>query len=301
MEEVFACVRLTKRYGSKTVLDDITLSVEPGEVCAVLGRNGAGKTTMLRVALGLAFPTSGVVRVLGAPPGTRNDEVAFLSENVAIYPHLSARDNLRVAAAACGMRPLSTGNIENILDSVTLMEAAHKRASSFSLGMKRRLQLAMATMLRPHKLLILDEPTNGLDVEGLLWFKRFLLRERETGVSIVVASHALLDLQDIISTYAILNKGSIARRDTWHPTGDKGAIEVVIEPGDMSATVEAIFQAGGWVVTQSEGRLRAGGLRDLRAAHHALFAAGVVPLEVKAAGQTLEDVFLAVTGEPVTP
>jgi len=299
VESVVQCEHLTKKYGNRAVLDEISLDVPAGDVCAILGRNGAGKTTLLRLALGLAFPNSGVVRVLGGAPGAHNDQVAFLSENVAVYPHLTAVGNLQVVAGACGLPSLRSDSLDDILQRVSLAGTGRKTVASYSLGMKRRLQLAMATMVRPHALMILDEPTNGLDVEGMLWLRRFLSEERDKGTSILIASHALSDMQEIITSYAILHEGRIVRREAWDPVV-AGAVEVVVDPVDVSVAQRALVSGGGRIVASSAGSVTVAGIQDLHAIYQALYNAGVVPRDVGAVRTSLEHIFLEVTGECVS-
>lgn len=206
------CSDVTKRYGSRTVLNRLSLEVGAGEVCALAGPNGAGKTTLLRLVLGLAKPTGGRLRVLGAEPGVAHRRINYLSEDEAIYPHLSATDNIRVALLARGELAPKRELIRETLDTVALGQAGNKRARSFSLGMKRRLQLAMTSLVHEADLYILDEPTNGLDINGLLWFRRLLGDLRDRGAAVLLATHSLDELQDAVTHFAILSDGCVAEK-----------------------------------------------------------------------------------------
>lgn len=204
---------LQKTYNKK-ILTGVDLHVNQGEVQVILGKNGAGKSTLLKIALGLVKPTDGEITVLGKVPGKKNNRIGYLSENLTIYPHLTAADNLRVAAYSTNQQ-LSKKHIKEILERVNLQEAGKKQSKSFSLGMKRRLQFAMAAMIKEMDLLILDEPTNGLDINGVIWLKKFINELRTSGVSILLASHAILEMQECVTSYAILDKGKIVRSGNW--------------------------------------------------------------------------------------
>lgn len=206
------CSDVTKRYGARTVLDGLSLQVRAGEVCALAGPNGAGKTTFLRLVLGLAKPTGGHLRVLGAGPGVAHRRINYLSEDEAIYPHLSAADNLRVALLARGELAPKREVIQQTLETVALGQTGRKRARSFSLGMKRRLQLAMTSLVHEADLYILDEPTNGLDINGMLWFRQLLGDLKDRGAAVLLTTHSLDDLQDAVTHFAILSDGRIARK-----------------------------------------------------------------------------------------
>ena len=212
---------VNKRYGDRAVLDGVDISLEAGDSLALFGKNGAGKTTLIKMVLGLAFPTVGELRVFGVRPGSVPGRVGYLCEDVAIYPHLSAADNLRVVAYSSRVS-LSSSQISAILRKVALDDVRRKPARAFSLGMKRRLQLAMAALVAPKDLYVLDEPTNGLDVNGMIWLKSFLAEMRSTGSSILLASHALAELEGEISRYLIIDNGKVIQQDVWR--GAQGAV-----------------------------------------------------------------------------
>lgn len=286
-----------KSYRNKDVLRGVDLVVEPGEVCALMGKNGAGKSTLIRILLGLAFPDSGAIEVAGAPPGRSHGRVGYLSENLAIYPHLSAADNLRVASLAAGSPSPTPRQIEEALERVALADVGRKRARSFSLGMKRRLQLAMATLPPRADLLILDEPTNGLDVNGLLLFKEFLASARTEGTTVLMASHALAELQDSITHYAILAGGVVKDRGEWGaPRTGIRQYRVRLAQEDTERAREALAGTGdAEVLAGGESGLLVVRTRlDIRDVHRFLYGAAIIPGSVEEDVATLEDLFRSV-------
>ena len=233
-------IDLGKSYKEKRVLKGVSFQVQEGEVHAILGKNGAGKSTFIKIALGLIYPTDGNITIYGKKPGISNSRVGYLSENITIYPHLSAKDNLKVAAYSANTK-LSKEQIDTILRKVNLEDVNNKSASSFSLGMKRRLQLAMTTMVKKVDFLILDEPTNGLDINGLIWLKEFMNGLREDGVSILLASHAISDLQECITNYSIIDKGIIASQGNWcEEKHDATGFEIMVLPNMLDSVFNTI-------------------------------------------------------------
>ena len=209
---VISALNVSKKYSKKNALDDISFCVDKGQCFGILGKNGAGKSTFLKLVLGLIFPTQGDLKVFGEAPGKRSQKIGYLSENLTIYPQLNAKDNLRVAAFSANNK-LSGKEIEMMLERLSLDGNVKKLAKDFSLGMKRRLQLGMATMTKPTDLIILDEPTNGLDVNGVIWLREYLLELRQQGVTIIMASHSMTEMEANITDYVIFDKGKIAHID----------------------------------------------------------------------------------------
>jgi ABC-2 type transport system ATP-binding protein len=234
---------IVKCYKKKKVLNGINFCIEKGQVCALLGRNGAGKSTFIKLALGLTYPTEGNILIMGEKPGANNSRVGYLSENITLYPHLSAIDNLRVAAYSSNVKKTES-EIKNILDKVSLVDVGNKKAKDFSLGMKRRLQVAM-TMIKKVDFLILDEPTNGLDVNGMLWLKNYLMELKKTGVAILLASHSIFDLQDIITNYVIFNKGTIAKKGDWDKEKEIVSGTKIIVSSEQINTLAAVLNSKG--------------------------------------------------------
>ena len=231
---------LQKSFKNRKVLKGVDFKINEGEVCAILGKNGAGKSTFIKIALGLVSLTDGNITIYGDRPGIHNSRIGYLSENITIYPHLSARDNLKVAAYSSNQK-ISDKNIATILKRVNLEDTRNKPVKSFSLGMKRRLQLAMATMIKKVDFLILDEPTNGLDINGLIWLKNYIDELRKSGVSILLASHAISDLQDCITDYVILHEGRITKIGNWLKERNQSTgFKIKVSPDDYDAAMLAL-------------------------------------------------------------
>jgi ABC-2 type transport system ATP-binding protein len=206
-------VSLTHSYGAARVLDDLSFSVAPGEIYALLGGNGAGKSTTLSLFLGLLKPTSGVVRVRGhdvaADPRAARAQLAYVPESVAFYEQLSARENidylLTIAEAADGSR----ATIEGALDAVGLDRAAwDRRVGGFSKGMRQKVAIALA-IARKAPVLLLDEPTSGLDPRATAEFNQLLQTTRERGVATLMVTHDLLSAAEIADRIGFLSNGRI--------------------------------------------------------------------------------------------
>lgn len=197
---------IRKQFGKKEVLKGLSLSVPEGAACGLLGKNGAGKTTLNRILTGLAFPTSGSVSVCGMAAGS--SQVAYLSENISVFPGLTAYENIEQIFLLDGMKP----DRQFILDLLNRIEIenSRKKAGKFSLGMKRRLQIGMSVLTASRPVMILDEPTNGLDLNGVLWLKDTIRKLKEEGKTLLITSHAIRELEEELTDYAILYDGVIA-------------------------------------------------------------------------------------------
>lgn len=283
---------LTKRYGDTLAVDGVDLTVLPGEVYGFLGPNGAGKTTTLRILTGLIAPTSGSVRVLGGQPGQADvlGRTGSMIESPAFYPYLSGLDNLRLLAEYAGV---SRQRIDEVLELVDLADRARDRFSTYSLGMKQRLGVA-AALLKDPELVILDEPTNGLDPAGMRDMRR-LIRELGTGGrTVLLSSHLLGEVQQICDRVGIINSGRMVAE---HNVDDlRGEQELVVraDPKDQAQAILTGFGS----VHQYDDTLRVA-VDAARAAevNAALVGAGIAVSELHMTERALEDIFFELTTE----
>ncbi|PIB95664.1 ABC transporter ATP-binding protein [Caulobacter sp. X] len=204
---------LVVRYGDRQVIDHLSLNVGAGEVYGLLGGNGAGKSTTLQTILGFVSPTSGRVRVVGvdpaAEPGLVRRAIAYIPENVALYDHLSARENVDYFLRLAGLRP-EPGEMETAFRTVGLAEEAWSRpVSGFSKGMRQKTAIALA-LLRRASVLLLDEPTSGLDPGATADFNALVSRLRGEGAAILIVTHDLIGAADIADRIGFLEKGRIS-------------------------------------------------------------------------------------------
>ena len=200
---------LVKRYGDLTAVDNVDLTVMGGDVYGYLGPNGAGKTTSLRMMLGLIRPTSGSVRLFGRNPSVSVralDGVAGFVEEPRFYPYLSGRKNLELLAAFDGGDAIA--RIDEVLDLVELAERAGDRVGGYSHGMRQRLGIAAALLRRP-RLLLLDEPTTGLDPAGMRDMRTLIRRLADDGITVLLSSHQLTEVEEVCNRVAIIRAGGI--------------------------------------------------------------------------------------------
>lgn len=206
---------LTKRYGRVTAVDDLHLHVREGDRFGFLGPNGSGKTTTVRMLLGLVLPTSGSVELFGAR--FRRDaliEVGALVEGPAFSAHLSGRDNLRLSDAAGpgGARATRRRRVEDVLEQVGLAGVDRRPVKAYSLGMRQRLGLASALLRRP-RLLVLDEPTNGLDPQGIREVRDLLLQLNRDGTTVFLSSHLLSEVEALCTRIGVVDRGRLVLQD----------------------------------------------------------------------------------------
>jgi ABC-2 type transport system ATP-binding protein len=220
---------LTKRYGDSIVaVDDLDLGVRRGEVYGFLGPNGAGKTTTLRMLLGLVRPSSGQVAVLGVPPGAPQGlaRIGAMVEAPAFYPYLSGRDNLLVLARYAGV---GEERVEAVLDEVRLLDRAADRSATYSQGMKQRLGVA-AALLKDPELLILDEPTNGLDPAGMAEMRDFIRSLGKGGRTVMLSSHLMGEVEQVTDRVGVIRDGSLVAEGTVEELRGRAGLRVRAEP-----------------------------------------------------------------------
>ena len=285
---------LTKRYGPRiTAVDGISLSVRRGEVYGFLGPNGAGKTTTLRMLLGLVSPSAGTVSVLGRPPGDPDGlaRIGALVEGPAFYPYLSGRDNLRVAARYAGV-PLS--QVDDALRTVDLADRAKDRYATYSLGMKQRLGVA-AALLKDPELVVLDEPTNGLDPAGMRDMRRLVRDLGASGRTVLLSSHLLGEVQQVCDRVGLIDRGRMVVESTVEELRAGTELVVHATPSDVArTTLQAMDEVESVRTYDGMLRVRADD-RHTALINRTLVAAGVAVTELRRDERQLEEVFFAMT------
>jgi ABC-type multidrug transport system ATPase subunit len=292
-ELVIETRELGKRYDRIVAVDRLALEVRRGEVYGFLGPNGAGKTTTLRMLIGLIRPTSGSALVLGARPGSPESlaRVGALIEGPSFYPFLSGRDNLRALALHAGA-PVS--RIETVLDDVGLASRGDDRFGTYSQGMKQRLGIA-AALLKDPELLILDEPTNGMDPAGMAEMRTFIRALGKGRRTVLLSSHLMTEVEQICDRVGVINKGSLVGEGTVDELRGRERLWVRADPLDDAARLlETLRGVEG--VTHSDGGLRI--VADPAAAatiNRALVEAGIAVAELRPERASLERVFFELT------
>ena len=288
---------LTKRFGRILAVDGVDLDVREGDRYGFLGPNGSGKTTVVRMLLGLVYATSGKIEVLGQPvPGRIAHvlpEVGSLIEAPSAYGHLSGRANLTLidaAGSAAGGRRGRRQRIEAVLDRVGLGGIDNRAVKKYSLGMRQRLGLA-AALLRSPRLLILDEPTNGLDPQGIREVRELLAELNSAGTTVFLSSHQLAEVEQLCTRVGVINRGRLVLQDDLaelrRPTG-----RVVLRTPDADRAAALL---DGRVAGREQDRLIVADA-DPAAVNSQLVAAGLRVSEVSAERRSLEDLVLSLTG-----
>jgi ABC-2 type transport system ATP-binding protein len=291
---------LTKRFGDRTVVDDVALAIPQGAVCGFVGPNGAGKTTTIRMLLGLVRPTSGSGTILGgslADPASYLRKVGALIESPAFYPQLSGRENLKALARLGGV-PLAA--VDPVLDRAGLLARAGDNYRSYSLGMKQRLGIAAAMLAGP-ELLILDEPTNGLDPAGIVEMRGLIRSLAGDGITVLVSSHLISEIEQICDYVVMIRAGRLVHQGPVTELRAGQLAEFVIAPehdADLELLITLMRQAGG-TVTEGSGRgelvVAAPGASAADVNRHAA-EHGITLRQLGERTQSLERAFFALTG-----
>jgi ABC-2 type transport system ATP-binding protein len=282
---------LTKRYGAQVVVDQLSFEVPAGRVVGFLGPNGAGKSTTLRMILGLTTATAGTATILGRPLRDHPDParvVGSIVDGVGFHPGRRAIEELRLSARAAG---LPAGRPDEVLELVGLGDAGHKRVGAYSLGMRQRLGIARALLGDP-AVLLLDEPANGLDPEGIHWLRGLLRDLADRGCAVLVSSHLIGEVARVADEVVVIRQGRFV---TQAPVGQlvAGRAAVRVTGRDDLALASALRARGGEVTVDTSGLDVTGvAIRDVG---QVAFDAGIPLFELRSAGGELEDAFLELT------
>ncbi|HKF75349.1 MAG TPA: ABC transporter ATP-binding protein [Candidatus Dormibacteraeota bacterium] len=286
---------LTKHYGGGIVaVSNLDLAVRRGEVYGFLGPNGAGKTTTLRVLVGLIRPTAGTALVLGQRPGAEAAlaRVGSLVESPAFYPYLSGRDNLRVVARYCGV---PESRAAAVLEEVGLTSRARDRFGTYSLGMRQRLGVAAALLKEP-EVLILDEPSNGLDPQGMVEIRELVRSVGRGARTVLLSSHLLGEVEQVCDRVGVIQAGRLVAEGTMDELRGRGGLVLRAAPPDRARALLADL-VGADAISEREGAfvLRTGPERAAEI-NARLVLAGLDVSEVRPEERSLEQVFLQLTG-----
>jgi ABC-2 type transport system ATP-binding protein len=286
---------LSKRFGSTLAVDDLSFSVRPGTITGFLGPNGAGKSTTMRAILGLVRPTAGRTSVLGQRYRDLDEpvrRVGALLETFDAHPGRSGRNHLRVLALAGG---IPRTRVEEVLSLVDLREAGRRRVRGYSLGMRQRLGLAAALLGDP-EVLVLDEPANGLDPQGIRWLRDFLRSLAGEGRTILVSSHVLSEVAQTVDEVVIIHRGKLVRHAAMAEVEAMAAGATTVRSPEADRLATLLRAASIEISAVGDGRLAVAAeperVGEIAAAN------GVVLHELTVERASLEEVFLELTGEP---
>ena len=299
-----ASVGLSMRFRSgQLAVDEVGLAVPPGSVYGFLGPNGSGKTTTIRMLLGLVHPTSGDFRLLGTDARAGLDHVlprvGALVEGPAFYPFLSGRQNLARCDAADRTADLATAStrIDHSLDQVGLLAAADKRYRAYSLGMKQRLAIA-AGLLRPRDLMILDEPTNGLDPQGTREIRSLIKQIAADGTTVFVSSHLLAEVEQICSHVGVMSTGKLVFQGTMGELRSRGEPRILIRTAEVELAAKQLTRLGlADVIAEEETVSARLGEHKPDVINAELVGANIGVSGLETVRPSLEDLFVQLTGE----
>jgi ABC-2 type transport system ATP-binding protein len=282
---------LTKKYGDRTVVDDVSFTLEPGTVTGFLGPNGAGKTTTMRMMTGLVAPSAGSAMVDGRlyvevpNPGA---VIGTLLDASAVHPGRTGRTHLRLLAQTIGV---SVGRVDDVLDLVGLTDAAHRRIAGYSLGMRQRLGIAGALLAEP-PVLVFDEPANGLDPEGIRWMRDLLRSHAARGGTVLLSSHLLGEVEHTVDRLLVIGNGRIvADAPVAELLGAEGTAVRAVDPAALALSLEA---AGFHVQHGADGVLVAPGTDPSQVGAVAA-AAGLTLVDLRPVQRGIEDLFFQLT------
>lgn len=321
-EVILRTQRLTKRFGARLAVSELSLEVRRGDVFALLGPNGSGKTTTLRMLLGLIWPTDGEISMFGrefADGASRQAalrRIGAVVEQPTFYPYLNARENLRGIATFAGLRdaPETHARIHWALEQVGLAARAGDAYRKYSLGMKQRLGIAAALLTDP-ELVILDEPTNGLDPAGISEVRALIARLAQRGVTVLLSSHLLYEVQQVCTRVAIIQSGRLISQGNVSEllSASRGVLLGFLQSDGAHRAAQALHSAhlawapsasyirtdpaapDGWQLLVSAPHDRAADLNAL------LVGQGIIPAEVRRYEASLEQYFLSLTGGAALP
>ncbi|SFD15346.1 ABC transporter ATP-binding protein [Clostridium uliginosum] len=292
---------LTKRYKNNIVLDNIDITIEKGKVYALIGQNGAGKTSLIRILMGLSFQSSGEIELFSKKEGTELEKqrkrIGSIIEGPTLYISMNAYQNLEAERICRGIP--NKENIGKVLKLVGLKDVGKKKVKNFSLGMRQRLGIAMALLSNPD-LLILDEPTNGLDPIGIVEMRELIKKlNEEKGITIIISSHILSELYQLATNYIIINKGKVLEKLTLEELDEKCKKHIAIKVDNVSLAVTIIenkLNTSNFKVMSDETIKLYDNLDDIKRVSSELSKAGLIITQIAVEGDSLEEYFVQLIG-----
>jgi len=299
VEYIVETKQLTKKFGKETAVDRVDMKIPKGEIYGFLGPNGAGKTTTIRMLLGLMRPSAGTVHIFQQDMQKHKlhilKKVGALVENPSYYPHLTAYENLEALRKIIGCEK---SRIYEVLDIVRLTEAAHKKVKGYSLGMKQRLGIAAALLNKP-ELLILDEPTNGLDPSGIIEMRNLIKSlPQQYGMTVLISSHLLSEIDQIATTVGVVAKGKLIYQGSIESMRrySQQKVKMRVSQGDrawrslIASGIKAEYSDDVLILQEDADE-------KIAAAVRTLVRDGVSVYRIEEEKRSLEDVFLQMTGK----
>jgi ABC-2 type transport system ATP-binding protein len=291
---------LTKRYNGKAAVDNVSLTVDKGDIFGLIGQNGAGKTTLMRLVTSLAYPDSGVIELFGqsSPTGLNSarTRIGCVVEMPALYQNLTAVQNLEYYRIQRGIP--DKGVVQKSLETVSLTDTGKKKFKNFSLGMKQRLGLALAILNNPD-FIILDEPINGLDPTGIIEMRDMMKRLNEQGITILISSHILTELSQVATKYAIIHNGRLVKNITNEQLREecKRALAIKVDNAPKAAVIleTALNTRAFKQVSANELRLY-DYLDNPAEVTFQLGQGGIRVASIHEVGDSLEDYYMKITG-----
>lgn len=302
MENVIDVKNLSKQYMSQKVVDNVCFGVKKGSICGLIGRNGAGKTTIMKMLGGLVFPTDGSITILGGQSETElakaRSRMSFIIETPYAKPHMTARENL---IKQCLQKGIPDRNrVDEVLAIVGLSDTGKKEVKKFSLGMRQRLGIAGALLSKP-EIMVLDEPINGLDPEGIVGIRELLLKlNHEDNITIMISSHILLELSQICTDYIFINKGKIKQavsseelrsicQEHYFIKTDNDDLAAAVLHNKLGITDFKVQKDGGICLHER--------LDDIRNISKSFYENGVIPIVMYVHEANLEQYYMNMVGD----
>ncbi len=299
-ETILRVNNISKRYGKHQVLKNMSLKINRGMIYGLIGINGAGKSTFMRIIMGLTYPDSGEIELFGSSDSREiqkaRRKIGQSIETPALYPELTASDNLKVQAANAGV---GNGEIDDLLKLMNLQDTGYKKVKNFSLGMRQRLSIAVTLISNP-EFLILDEPTNGLDPAGIIEIREIIKKlVNEKGLTVLISSHILGELSQVATDYGILHHGKIIQELSGDELLDRGEQYIELHVNNVNSAL-VLFDSHNVkdyeVVSGNEIRIYSN-LNQIAQINKLLVKNEIEVSEIKIVNQSLEKYFMNITGE----